>query len=77
MKTKLLFIAMILIAVWSNLTAQTVVFDGETSTDWNTATNWVGDVLPGINNDVDLDGNTVVLSANVQVQRVYAGGSSN
>lgn len=77
MKTKLLFITFILMATSFQLTAQTIVFDGDTDSDWNTAENWVGDVLPGIGNDVDLDGNTVVLSANTQVQRVYAGGSSD
>lgn len=77
MKAKLLFITMMLIAVNFKLTAQTIVFDGDVDNDWNTAANWVGDVLPGTGNDVDLDGNTVVLSANTTVQRVYAGGSSN
>ncbi|MCL7753346.1 T9SS type A sorting domain-containing protein [Polaribacter sp. Z022] len=73
-KILLLFILM---ATCFQLNAQTIVFDGETDSDWNTATNWVGDVLPGAGNDVDLDGKTVVLSANTTVQRVYAGGSSN
>lgn len=62
------------------LNAQTITFDGGvagTGTDWNTAANWVGDVLPGTSNDVDLDGKTVVLSASTQVQRVNIGSSGN
>lgn len=75
MKTKLLFITFLLMATCFQLTAQTIVFDGDTDSDWNTAANWVGDVLPGPGNGVDLDGNTVVLSADATVQRILVDGS--
>lgn len=77
MRKILLFITFILMAVGFQLNAQTIVFDGDIDSDWNTAANWDGDVLPGTGNDVDLDGKTVVLSGNATVQRVYASGSSN
>ena len=78
MERKSLYITFILMATCFQLTAQTITWDGGASTTtWSDAANWVGDVLPGVGNDVDLDGNTVVLTANTQVQRVYAGGSSN
>jgi hypothetical protein len=60
------------------LTAATVTWDGGAGTSsWTDAMNWDTDALPTSSDDVDLNGATVVLSANTTVQRVYAGGSSN
>ncbi|WP_298779331.1 T9SS type A sorting domain-containing protein [uncultured Polaribacter sp.] len=78
MKTKLLFFTFIFMASSFQLIAQTITWDGgAATTTWSDAANWDGDVVPGASNDVDLDGNTVVLTGNTTVQRVYAGGSSN
>lgn len=78
MKTKLLFITSLLIATCFQLNAQTITWDGGASTTtWSDAANWTGDVVPGTGDDVDLNGATVVLTGNTQVQRIYAGGSSN
>jgi hypothetical protein len=78
-KLQLFLIPMLIIGICFQSTAQTITWDkaNAATTDWNTASNWIGGALPGTANDVDLDGSTVVLSASTQVQRVYAGGSSN
>jgi len=64
------------------LNAQTITWTGGAgTTDWNTAGNWedtsMVNRVPIASDDVDLDGNTVILASNTTVQRVYAGGSSN
>lgn len=60
------------------LTAQTVTWDGEAGTNnWTDATNWDTNALPTASNDVDLDGATVVLSANATVQRILVDGSGD
>gem|GEM_PF-1749058 len=59
------------------LTAATVNWDGGAgTTNWMDAMNWDTDALPTTADDVYLDGVEVVLTANTQVQRVYAGGST-
>ena len=52
--------------VWSlNIHAATIHWDGDAGDgEWTTASNWVGDVLPGTMDDVIIDnGNTVILSS--------------
>ena len=58
--------------------AATITWDGGASTTtWSDAANWVGDVVPGTGDDVDIDGATVILTASTQVQRVYVRGSGH
>lgn len=78
MKTKLLFITFILMAIGLQSNAATVTWDGGAGTNnWTDPLNWDTDALPTASDDVDLNGATVVLSANATVQRVYAAGSSD
>jgi hypothetical protein len=72
-----LFLAVVFLGGSLQATAATVTWDGGASTsNWTDALNWSTDALPTMSDDVDLNGATVVLTANTQVQRVYAGGSA-
>ena len=72
------FLVFTMLAICFQLNAATVTWDGGAATNnWTDATNWSTDALPTMSDDVDLNGATVVLTASTQVQRVYAGGSSN
>ena len=74
---KKVFYTLALFGFIFQLNAQTITWDGGAGTDvWSDAMNWDSDAVPVAGDDVDLDGNTVVLTASTQVQRVYAGGSS-
>lgn len=78
MKKILLLFTFVLTATCFQLNAATVTWDGGAgTTDWFDVLNWDTDALPTSADDVDLDGNTVVLTASTTVQRVYAGGSSD
>ncbi|MFK7971152.1 MAG: T9SS type A sorting domain-containing protein [Bacteroidia bacterium] len=72
------FMAFMLTAACFQLHAATVTWDGGAGTNnWTDAMNWDTDALPTASDDADLNGATVILSANTTVQRVYAGGSSD
>lgn len=80
MTTKLhrLFMASLMMLTGLHLSAQTITWDGGAGTDqWTDATNWDTNALPSAANDVDLNGATVVLSANATVQRVLVDGSGS
>ncbi|GGI56411.1 T9SS type A sorting domain-containing protein [Winogradskyella haliclonae] len=74
--TQRLFITFILMAIGLQLTAATVTWDGGgDGTSWTDPLNWDTDALPTAADDVDLNGATVVLSANTTVQRVLVDGN--
>ncbi|WP_299115400.1 T9SS type A sorting domain-containing protein [uncultured Winogradskyella sp.] len=76
--TQRFFITFILMAIGFQLTAATVTWDGGgDGTNWTDPLNWDTDALPTAADDVDLNGATVVLSANATVQRVLVDGSGD
>ena len=72
MKFKVLFISIFLgLLATDSFYSQTIVWDGETSTEWTTATNWVGDVAPLVSEDIQIStaasGNYPILTANTSL----------
>jgi len=62
---------------FTDLSAALITWDGGAgTTTWSDAANWDSNTVPTALDDVDLNGDTVVLTSSTQVQRVYAGGSS-
>lgn len=71
-----LTISIVLIFSIDKLSAATVTWDGDgDNTNWTDPLNWDTDALPTATDDVDLNGATVILTANTQVQRVFIDGS--
>ena len=74
---KFLFTLTFLLGVFFQLDAQTVTWDGEgAAEDWSDPLNWDTDALPTSINDVDLNGQSVFLNFNTQVQRILVDGSA-
>lgn len=74
---KFLLILTLVVGGYFQLTAATVTWDGGgDGINWTDPMNWDTDALPTMADDVDLDGQSVTLTASTQVQRVFVDGSA-
>ena len=68
---KFLFATTLLLGVFFQLNAQLVTWDGGgAAEDWSDPLNWDTDALPTATDEVDLNGQSVFLNFDTQVQRI-------